>query len=417
MKRLLMTIALALPLLMSGHLAAQPFSQDIEQREYARQFYTDYSRWSLGVNASTSVMWGDLKSFAYEETYMGGLFGVEAGYQFTPTIGLALSGSYGINKAGATSKNRNYVIQQNGFTYHGVNPPAGSTTYDNIYTKVESWHIGLNVDINLNNLFCGNDGKGNRKWTVIASPGVYLQYFKPILHNKADDTRFTTSTLHYDWSFGLGGDAAVRYKLSKVVDLELKGGAIWVLNNKFDGVASATNRYINGYAFLGLGATFKLNCGDKKDNLLYAPTSRYVNKTFAILKEEIHHHHKKVIERPVEKIVYVKTMPTLPSIHFVRGSMDIDEVKFARELREIVNVLNEFPDTEIRIHGYADHVGGEQINDTISFGRAEALRNYLVSQGIAVERIVDVKGFGRDPGLQGDAAYTVIARRAEVVRN
>jgi len=57
----------------------------------------------------------------------------------------------------------------------------------------------------------------------------------------------------------------------------------------------------------------------------------------------------------------------------------------ARELldKEVLERMRELGNIRIiRISGHADRVGGEQYNDKLSYRRAEAVRAYLVSQGV-----------------------------------
>lgn len=51
------------------------------------------------------------------------------------------------------------------------------------------------------------------------------------------------------------------------------------------------------------------------------------------------------------------------------------------------------PATEVAIHGHTDNVGGARYNMQLSIGRAEAVKSYLVSNGIAASRIT-TKGYG-----------------------
>ena len=65
-------------------------------------------------------------------------------------------------------------------------------------------------------------------------------------------------------------------------------------------------------------------------------------------------------------------------------------------------------------HLRTDHTGTDEINAPLSIRRAEALRDYLVGQGIDASRIVTVEGRGKSL-LCGEDAYSVMARRAEAV--
>ena len=110
---------------------------------------------------------------------------------------------------------------------------------------------------------------------------------------------------------------------------------------------------------------------------------------------------ERTVETPVEKAVWYY----MPTIHFgSRGSAEIDTKTYAEETRRHGHLLNEVPDTPVRIYGYADHSGTEQINKRLTQQRAEALRDYLIDKGIAPERIKTVKGMGIDSSLSGGEA-------------
>lgn len=415
----IMTVALLfIAAVLPGSLAGQSLSQNIEQREHRRQYYQDYSRWSLGAHFGLSSMWGDLRSFSDGKTYVGGLFGLSAGYQLSPTIGFSLHGEFGTNKLGATSRNKNFLLEDWGYTFHGVAPKEEMMpTYGDIYSKVKSWHLGLTWDINVNNLIAGNDGNRNRRWTVIASPGIYLQLFDPVLKAKSGD--YTARyPLYNNWNLGLGGDVALRWKVSRAIDLQLKTGARWIDNNKFDGIRSAVTMKNSGMGYVSVGVIWKI--GRRKDHMLYASTRRYVNKMFDATP--VVNTIEKTVEKPVEKIVQVevkvKDLQTpLATVHFDRGNAVIDEIKYAVQLQDIVSTLKSIPDTKIQIWGYADHTGTPEINDEISLARAQALRDYLVNHGIPSDRIARVRGMGADADLTGERGFSEEARRAEIVKN
>mgnify|MGYP001782538213 FL=1 len=44
------------------------------------------------------------------------------------------------------------------------------------------------------------------------------------------------------------------------------------------------------------------------------------------------------------------------------------------------------------------------------------MRDYLIGKGIKADRIRTVKGLGIDKNLSGDDAYSIKARRVEIVR-
>ncbi len=68
-----------------------------------------------------------------------------------------------------------------------------------------------------------------------------------------------------------------------------------------------------------------------------------------------------------------------------------------------------------RIEGHTDSSGGRGVNQPLSQRRAQAVADYLVSQGIAQGRI-EVQGYGFDRPLPGRSAGASQNRRVEAVR-
>lgn len=63
------------------------------------------------------------------------------------------------------------------------------------------------------------------------------------------------------------------------------------------------------------------------------------------------------------------------------------------ELNNVVKLLNNSPNMEIEISGHTDNVGSDAFNLKLSDDRANAVMNYIVSQGIDQSRIT-AKGYG-----------------------
>jgi len=64
-------------------------------------------------------------------------------------------------------------------------------------------------------------------------------------------------------------------------------------------------------------------------------------------------------------------------------------------LTEVASVLKAYPRLKVRIEGHTDIIGKAWMNRVLSQGRAEAVRDFLVSQGVEEERMV-CKGYGPD---------------------
>jgi len=83
--------------------------------------------------------------------------------------------------------------------------------------------------------------------------------------------------------------------------------------------------------------------------------------------------------------------PMVLNIDYLPGSFEIDPHTKER-LKKLAGVLNFLPDIKIEIHGYTDNIGTEVANRNLSEKRAARVRDYLVSLGVAKDRM---KVFGR----------------------
>lgn len=88
-----------------------------------------------------------------------------------------------------------------------------------------------------------------------------------------------------------------------------------------------------------------------------------------------------------------------------------------RRLSDVAKALNEGnPDAQIVVEGHTDAKGSETYNLELSARRAEAVRSYLVSQGVASERIrAEGLGFARPVADNKSAEGRANNRRVEIV--
>lgn len=84
----------------------------------------------------------------------------------------------------------------------------------------------------------------------------------------------------------------------------------------------------------------------------------------------------------------------LEGIVFATGKADITPESQVN-LEKAYNTLAQNPDIAVEIQGYTDNTGSRAANMKLSLSRAESVKAWLVSKGIAAERIT-AKGFGPD---------------------
>ena len=99
---------------------------------------------------------------------------------------------------------------------------------------------------------------------------------------------------------------------------------------------------------------------------------------------------------PVEAVVQQVRGETVlkgEKYYFERGSTRLTP-EITAVLNEAARYLTEFPALRIRIEAHTDSRGSTETNAALSQQRAEAIRNYLISKGVAPESITETVGLG-----------------------
>ncbi|MGW8194433.1 MAG: OmpA family protein [Desulforhopalus sp.] len=82
-----------------------------------------------------------------------------------------------------------------------------------------------------------------------------------------------------------------------------------------------------------------------------------------------------------------------------------------REVARVAAVLNKYNQTQIEVAGHTDSRGSEQYNQQLSMRRAETVKNALVQQGVAPQRIMAI-GYGESYPVSSNDAMN---RRVEII--
>jgi len=94
----------------------------------------------------------------------------------------------------------------------------------------------------------------------------------------------------------------------------------------------------------------------------------------------------------VKEDVVKKINLTAKNIFFVTGKSELKPVS-KTQLMEIVKIMNEDKNIKLSINGYTDNVGNPDNNQKLSEERANAVKDFLTTKGIAAERM-KAQGFG-----------------------
>jgi outer membrane protein OmpA-like peptidoglycan-associated protein len=104
------------------------------------------------------------------------------------------------------------------------------------------------------------------------------------------------------------------------------------------------------------------------------------------------------------------------SVLFVSGKAELLPIA-RRKLDEVAKVLNDTnSDQQISVEGYTDSQGSDDFNQRLSQDRADAVRSYLVQQGVPSQRITAVGKGEASPIASNDTAEgRANNRRVEIV--
>ncbi|MDB5590075.1 OmpA family protein [Enterovirga sp.] len=101
--------------------------------------------------------------------------------------------------------------------------------------------------------------------------------------------------------------------------------------------------------------------------------------------------------------------------YFREASAELDSV--AREtLNKQAEWLKRYPRWKVKIQGFADDPGSKEANVAVSAKRAQAVRSYLVEQGVSPDRMTS-KGYGRDRLVRDCADLSCKSQNRRVITN
>jgi outer membrane protein OmpA-like peptidoglycan-associated protein len=108
-----------------------------------------------------------------------------------------------------------------------------------------------------------------------------------------------------------------------------------------------------------------------------------------------------------EPAAYVAPVPATPQKLVLEGvNFDFDKATLRQEDLAIIDKdvvgLDKWGNVNIEVAGHTDNKGSDKYNMRLSQERAEAVRNYLISKGIAADRLT-AKGYGESQPVADNA--------------
>jgi outer membrane protein OmpA-like peptidoglycan-associated protein len=125
------------------------------------------------------------------------------------------------------------------------------------------------------------------------------------------------------------------------------------------------------------------------DYVLLGTCKGYLNHQEQLRVEPVTESEEYVLQFPLANI----SAPVLIENIFYDFDKATLRPESATALDELVKLLNENPNVTIELSAHTDYKGSDQYNERLSQRRAESVVNYLISHGIAADRLTP-KGYG-----------------------
>lgn len=370
--------------------------------------------WYVGAEGGVSFGFGSFSSFGYDKTRAGYNIGLYGGYRFNPILSAELSAKWGqtLLSAHGCCIDASYWLGADGMRYYA--PVSGLPGWNYADLKSCVYHQQYGARLNVNLLGFIESTKSSR-WTLDVSPAVYAVGTKAKLKTNVDDQM----VMEYGskWHFGYGGRVQAGYMMSRNLSVGLYSEFTALTGSRLDGVTESyhDDNFI-WESGIRIGWTFGKS-GKKKAvavSSAVAPAESLTSIQEASVEEIIPQQQSAVVVDSADKQEEKTAVETnnkeivFPVIYFDFNKTDIKSGEMIK-LRDIYLTLSENPDMMIQIKGWTDLVGSTAVNKRISLRRAEAVKVWLVSQGIDAMRI-EVLGMGIDY----DEPNAANARRVDV---
>ena len=379
-------------------MAAIPMSA----QEGNTQDTEDNPSWYIGLQGGVPFGISTFSSFGADKTRAGFDAGLYGGYRFNPVLSLEAQAAWGRVSQSAQDCCAGYWLGADGNRYEAAVAGMDGWRYADLKSGTFTQRYGLQLNVNLLGFFPKTK---HGRWSLELSPHIAAIGTKSTIQTVSGGMDVLKGDTR--WHLGAGGNVQAAYRITRCVSVGIYSGLTWLTGDQMDGMPEY--RHDNNFIWeSGIRLGFSLGGRKARKSVEAIPATPLEPATPVRTEcDERVEQPEAVVEVKETTVAKDTTEISFPVIHFPFDGTEITASELPKA-RRILAILKENPGMAVTLTGWCDTQGSRAVNERVSLRRAEALKAWLVDNGIDASRIRTV---GRGSDTQAPSARE--ARRVE----